>query len=190
MSLPNSRNTTYAAGSQVKSFDLNDIQDKIVNLNTADAARRLTARVLPFGPASMVPDDPTMWEMDSTSGPLCWKRSATSGGVTAFLFVDLPLDVGDRLSDFTIYVHEANSLTVNRSFAHWERHNMAAFAGVDGGSPVISSGASAAPASNTLIVVAAVNQVLAQVYHRIGIVIECKTTGTLISGGHAFLEKP
>jgi hypothetical protein len=33
MSLPISRNTTYAPGSQVKSADLNDIQDKIVGCN-------------------------------------------------------------------------------------------------------------------------------------------------------------
>lgn len=34
MALPTSRNTTYAAGSQVKSADLNDIQDKIIDNNT------------------------------------------------------------------------------------------------------------------------------------------------------------
>lgn len=31
MALPDSRNTTYAAGSEVKSSDLNDVQDKIVD---------------------------------------------------------------------------------------------------------------------------------------------------------------
>lgn len=34
MSLPTSRNTTYAAGAQVKSADLNDFQDKIIDNNT------------------------------------------------------------------------------------------------------------------------------------------------------------
>lgn len=33
MALPTSRNTTYAAGSQVKSADLNDVQDKIVDIH-------------------------------------------------------------------------------------------------------------------------------------------------------------
>lgn len=33
MALPVSRNTTYAPGSQIKSADLNDVQDKIIDLN-------------------------------------------------------------------------------------------------------------------------------------------------------------
>lgn len=33
MALPDSRNTTYAAGSEVKSADLNDIQDQIIALD-------------------------------------------------------------------------------------------------------------------------------------------------------------
>lgn len=37
MALPTSRNTTYAAGSQVKSADLNDLQDQVVALETARA---------------------------------------------------------------------------------------------------------------------------------------------------------
>lgn len=185
--LPDSRNTTYVGGvSQVKSADLNDIQDKIVDLSTLVRGTRL----VPFGTAAMAPADPTMWEMDFASGLLCRKRSAASGGTDAYLFADLPLVVGDRLVSFVVYVYEFNSLTANRTYAAWTRDDMAGFAPVSGGSFVISAGASAAPASMTSITVAGANQSLAQAYHRIGIAIKCKTSGALISGGHAVIDHP
>lgn len=46
MSLPASRNTTYAGGSQVKSADLNDLQDKVVDLNGGKHGTR--PRIVPW----------------------------------------------------------------------------------------------------------------------------------------------
>ena len=70
MALPISRNTTYAPGSQVKSADLNDVQDKIVALETARIALVAADAVLAASVTALKTSDFTL-----TSG----KHFAISG---------------------------------------------------------------------------------------------------------------
>lgn len=84
MALPTSRNTTYAALSQVKSVDLNAIQDAIVEHKRPSVPRSMS----PYG--GMV-----------TAGT--WTFSAnhiTSGGAGAEFRASLFLEAGDRITAF------------------------------------------------------------------------------------------
>ena len=86
MALPTSRNTTYIAGvSEVKSADLNDIQDKIVDLNnrfTSEETCILGAKG--NGPSATIGTDGSI--ISSSAG---------------FIFIPVDLPVGTELTSMT-----------------------------------------------------------------------------------------
>jgi hypothetical protein len=102
MSLPTSRNTTYAAGSQVKSADLNDLQDCIVDSIHSD-------RVLMLG-AAAGQSAPGEWVYYSgiTTTTARWKPTA-QGDVALF---PLPLRAGDRIRSIAGYIKDTTSKVI------------------------------------------------------------------------------
>src|ERR1700755_2304482 len=64
MALPSSRNTTYAPGSQVKSDDLNDVQDQIIALNNKRIAQQKITVSAVAGSAQLG----ASWERGNQSG--------------------------------------------------------------------------------------------------------------------------
>lgn len=194
MGLPFDRDYTAVAGGEIDADGYNNVQDWIKELYSRSLLlpqKRAFSRTEPFGPREMVPVDPTKWEPDTSNDILCWKRTSSGSGVDAALYVDVPLEVGDRLVGFTVYVYEASSLTIDRSYAAWTRQDMAAFEEYpDAGTLIVSSGANAAPPSATAIVDNSVNQTIANVHQRLQLIVKCKTPGTLFSGGHLIIDHP
>lgn len=96
MALPTSRNTTYAADSVIRSADLNDIQDKIIDL---DAFRHSASRVLNI-PSSMaqrrVATEVEEWEQQT--------GYCTNTILDGYLYVPIPLHVGDRITAASVWV--------------------------------------------------------------------------------------
>jgi hypothetical protein len=92
MPLPVSRDTTYAASSQVKSADLNDIQDCIIG-------NRKPTMTKIFGPngGGILPLAPANWSAagpnPNPGGNYFW----SVGGAVAFM-VYFPVEVGDRIT--------------------------------------------------------------------------------------------
>lgn len=84
MALPTSRNTTYTAGSQVKSADLDDIQDCIISAKHGDVIRNVS----PFSGQVQ-----TAGGFVSVGGTAGYMVSTAS----AILSVSLPLTVGERI---------------------------------------------------------------------------------------------
>jgi hypothetical protein len=100
MSLPLTRNTTYSAGSQVKSADLNDLQDMIIGKKHGSISRVYPAS-LGIG--------------DGTAG-LTYDNGYIGGGIGHWTnvnapathgIVDFPIDlvVGEIITAITIYLH-------------------------------------------------------------------------------------
>jgi len=94
--LPASRNTTYAALSQVKSFDLNDLQDQIIAL--------AAAKTIELAPGAACQ---TRWFTSGSTGWFAsvgtegWLESVdVAGGVEAQFF--LPVVPGMKLHGYTI----------------------------------------------------------------------------------------
>lgn len=86
MSLPTSRNTSYAASSPVKAVDLNDLQDCIVGGKFG--IKYLT-----------IPAIAGAW----TSGWAIVAGNRVESSGAAVLFLPVPAFVGDRLGDLVIY---------------------------------------------------------------------------------------
>ena len=85
--LPRSRNTTYAPGVDIKSADLNDLQDAVI-------AGKHGARRLMIPPSTMRPLSGA--EYISTHR---WRGVGTASIVNA----DLPLSLGDHLRGITVH---------------------------------------------------------------------------------------
>lgn len=101
MALPSSRNTTYAALSQVKSADLNALQDCIIQGARGDL--ELLIDVTDGHAASGT------WTQNSNHG-------VTAGGGGDAWTVGIPVRVGDRIRSVTFYYQRlAGTLT----FALW-----------------------------------------------------------------------
>lgn len=112
MALPNSRNTTYAPGVQVKSFDLNDIQDKIISLQT-----QVTAH------AGFIAALQAQYDKHPTRGLYLpakagWVNSFTEftadgvwwpNGAGQVIVWPLPLRSGDTLEKVSLYWSATNS---------------------------------------------------------------------------------
>lgn len=88
MALPDSRNTTYAAGSQVKSADLNDVQDKIVDLHVGKRSHTYSLRVSVTGGRGV--------------GTFADGGYEASAGET--LKVPIPVDAGERIASVSARV--------------------------------------------------------------------------------------
>lgn len=93
MTLPESRNTTYAQGVQIKSADLNDIQDQIIGGKHGDKVLMLPGCA--FVPASG--GNPPV----ALDGILIGNAGGTGQGNAP-----LPLHVGDRIKSIVVYVYE------------------------------------------------------------------------------------
>lgn len=100
MSLPTSRNTTYAAGSPILSADLNDLQDQIVNLETKRIAT-YTRHIPAVGGATF----------DGTN----WTRVVASGWVTATVlspgdvFIQIPTLESDIITAVRGYIQQGTA---------------------------------------------------------------------------------
>lgn len=95
MALPLSRNTTYAAGAQVKSADLNDIQDKIVD-NYFVQPRRMPAGAGYEGGTG-------------TAGTLDDAGTHAPGATTKWFVVPFELKPGTRLTEVRARVKDTST---------------------------------------------------------------------------------
>jgi len=98
MTLPASRNTTYAAGAQVKSADLNDIQDCIIS--SKQAARTMLIGA-PEGMSSQSVGTPLSF---STIG-----RSWSFGTSVEFLFFPIRVITGDRVTGWKLFLNKSSA---------------------------------------------------------------------------------
>ena len=95
--LPTSRNTTYVAGvSEVKSADLNDIQDKIIDAETD----RLRERSITY-PASLAVGVNTSFDSNS------WETTVTTATSKAMIPISIP--AGSLISSIEFYVYSDNA---------------------------------------------------------------------------------
>lgn len=132
MALPTSRNTTYAAGSQVKSADLNDIQDCIVGHKRPTFKRT-------FYPKFVIPGTNPFTGALAGASHLVW----SSAGAANAIF-DIPYEDGDRLINLRYWAagDGAVDLTLGKIFwssdltgalstiANWTDNNRAASFGL------------------------------------------------------------
>lgn len=96
MALPTGRNTTYAAGVQVKAADLNDVQDCLIGGKCGEVRLELGAGM---GVSAY-------WTLTSCLPPTgadFWLAPATSDVAVSFT---LPLRVGDRIRAVYAYVQD------------------------------------------------------------------------------------
>jgi hypothetical protein len=120
MTLPTSRNRTYAPHSQLFSADLNDLQDKIIALNnliTATAQAVWTGITLAANQSFTVSGTgkykrgtfrrPMLPTFTASTGSWTWSigplYQVQSGG-SATALITLPVEVGDRITDLEINV--------------------------------------------------------------------------------------
>lgn len=131
--LPTSRNTSYAAGSQLLSADMNDLQDKVIDLyGGAHAARELV-----LGVASGQPD----LTAPPTRNVNGWE-SLSSGISTVWFPIVLP--VGSIITQIDTWILEANA---EQAAVYMTEHNVATGGG--GTLESANSGTSAAMAAVT-----------------------------------------
>jgi hypothetical protein len=90
MTLPTSRNTTYAAGSPIKSADLNDLQDAIIDGAHGDQYVIVGAAAFQQGGGSGSP----------TFNGWTWDGDASN---SATMFATVPLLEGDRILEMSYY---------------------------------------------------------------------------------------
>lgn len=98
MALPASRNTTYAAGSQVKSADLNDLQDQIIALYQDD--------VVNLGMVGAYPDGANISMTTNISGRADWFFS-NSAGSAEILAIPIQITAGRIIRSIRFYYREA-----------------------------------------------------------------------------------
>lgn len=98
MALPDSRNTTYAADSQVLSADLNDIQDCIVEGKHGARTHFLSAARAIFNGSAA--------EID-IGAELIWLSSGIING-----YCPIPAKLGDRVTAVEVYVEDSGAVTV------------------------------------------------------------------------------
>lgn len=115
MALPTSRNTTYAAGSQVKSADLNDVQDKIIDLHEGkhgEITRWLPLPGIETG-SGATPED----NVRLNTNP---RYIYLVGGNNARLTIWLPLAEGERLKavHFHLYDNDASATIAGQVHSH------------------------------------------------------------------------
>lgn len=89
MALPSSVNTVYAPGSQVKSADLNDLQNQIVVAQTAVRRRSFSAM-------SGLADVPSDWTIGTGT------RRSTVAAPSAF-YIPVVLGFGEFIRTFTVH---------------------------------------------------------------------------------------
>ncbi len=98
MTLPASRNTTYAAGSQVKSADLNDIQDCIISSKQVARTMLISA---PEGNTSQGVGTPVVL---STIG-----RNWSFGTSVEFVYFPIRAVTGDRITGWKMYINKTST---------------------------------------------------------------------------------
>ncbi len=109
MALPTSRNTTYDIKSQVKSVDLNDIQDKIIDLwagKHGDVTEWVSAQDANNASAATLG-----WKIEEASNTFYMIPDKAS----AKLVITLPLKVGARLKEVHAHCYDNSSDTVSLS---------------------------------------------------------------------------
>lgn len=94
MALPLSRNKTYAPNDQVRSVDLNEIQDWII----FEHARLNLAQVLPIGGAMGIPAVPANWASEVGGN---WESTV---GTPGKLYLHIPLPNGRRITAVSLWV--------------------------------------------------------------------------------------
>lgn len=134
MALPTSFDFIFVPGSVVPSAFLNDVQTQIIALHTSSldvATKRDKSRTLMLGAQDFIPDSLANWSQDDSeggagsSGWLNWKRTLATGS-NAYATANIPLDVGDYVVSYKIWLKETNvSDDTHRSRATWQRVLMA-----------------------------------------------------------------
>lgn len=94
MALPTSRSTTYAPGSQIKSDDLNDLQDGIVNHEHGEIILTLPAQEA---------------QPQTGSPTLAATRWSLAAGTDILIF-PVSLHEGDRVTEVKVYVDEQSGV--------------------------------------------------------------------------------
>jgi hypothetical protein len=112
MALPTSRNTTYVAGvSEVKAADLNDLQDKIIDLYSGKHGDRTLVLPGALAQGTLFQATGAQWDFSSilsggTGTDAKWfNPSSTSAG----LVFGIPLRLGDRIKSVTVYCQDTNT---------------------------------------------------------------------------------
>lgn len=102
MALPVSRNTSYAPGSQVKSTDLNDLQDVVVGAAHGEIP-------LAFSPVDFKQVSGSEWTVSNPLTPGNVPQIAGSGGGLKVCTRFLPLRVGDRIKSISMICQDGNT---------------------------------------------------------------------------------
>lgn len=106
MPLPISRNTTYAADSVVRSADLNDIQDAIVNLHAGEFVTARKMRIHAMAGAGQTDGSGAIyWEIQSAH--------AVSKSASRAFWLPIALDEGDRITAARAFVRGTASNAVS-----------------------------------------------------------------------------
>ena len=105
MALPESRNTTYAAGSQVKSADLNDVQDKIIDAYV-DGPHGDRILLLPAaaGQGTVIATGHIYAGIDGVTS-----SSWAQGGSGDYVECPIPLRIGDRIKSVRAFVRDTTA---------------------------------------------------------------------------------
>lgn len=116
MALPNSRNRTYNLGDKVFSQDLNEMQDWIVDHQTAiRSARDFAVSAGPFG----TPGVPANWAPNLNGD---WESTIGSPGR---FYLDIPLHAGCLITGVTVYIKHLTA-TAGLITAKLEQHDISA----------------------------------------------------------------
>lgn len=99
MALPLTRNTTYAVGTEVKSADLNDIQDQIIDLHTYRVEDKVDHVLAVEGP---------LVNGNFTFAPSIWTATAAHNHM-----IPLPLRPGDVLQSIDVLIDRAAAVSMN-----------------------------------------------------------------------------
>jgi hypothetical protein len=99
MSLPLSRNTNYTPSSQIKSADLNEMQDWLIDYY----AKQRLAQVLSIGGANGIPAVPANWASQVGGN---WVSTV---GTPGKLFLQVPIPNGRRITAVTVYFKHATA---------------------------------------------------------------------------------
>lgn len=140
MPLPTSRNTTYAPGSQVKSADLNALQDEIIEGGHGDKILLIPATDFMVNPAAAAANYNA-----AASANHGWTSDNTNGQTVE---AAIRLHVGDRISSLRVYLREANLAGEEIEVRVWESNPLTTAAPTQRG-PTKTSGVTGAEASQT-----------------------------------------
>jgi len=114
--LPASRNTTYAALSQVKSFDLNDLQDQIIALAAAIGYTGINStRFMVLGTAVALASTPANWTPFASPENVLRATIGSPGGVSW----NIPIIKGSRIKGVRAWVQQSVATAGEMSSRLW-----------------------------------------------------------------------